>query len=100
MIASGDSMNEADIDGESIEDGDYVIVDSSQKDPQIGDYIVSIMEGSANIKKYGKDSKRKRIVLLSESKSFYPPMYIHERDFSSYFVNGKVIKVIKKLEIE
>lgn len=96
LVASGDSMNKADLDGDTIEEGDYVIIDTSQKSPRNDDYILSIIDGGANIKKFRKDSKRNMVMLLSESTSSYPPIYIHENDYSSYFVNGKVIKVIKK----
>lgn len=100
LIASGDSMDKSNIDGDSIEDGDYVIVDGNRQSPQNGDYVVSIIDGCANIKIFKKDHSRRIISLLSESKNNYPPIFIHERDFSSYFVNGTVIRIIKKPKIK
>jgi SOS-response transcriptional repressor LexA len=99
LIASGNSMNQADIEGENIEDGDYVVIDRENKSVSNGDYILSVIDGSANIKKLQKDKDQQSIVLLSESSGRYEPIYIHEDDFSSYFVNGKVIKVIKKPKV-
>lgn len=100
LIASGDSMDKANIDDESIDDGDYIIVNGDLRNPKNGDYIVSVIDGSANIKKFQKDEERKMIILLSESTTVHDPIYIHEDDFSSYFVNGKVVKVVKKPSIE
>jgi repressor LexA len=96
LIASGNSMNMADIDGESIDDGDYVIVDRDYTSPRNGDYVLSVIDGSANIKRFYKDGRQDMITLLSESSENHDPIFIHESDFSSYFINGKVIKVIKK----
>ncbi|MFA5831787.1 MAG: S24 family peptidase [Candidatus Paceibacterota bacterium] len=96
--ASGNSMNRASIHGKTINDGDYVIAEKTAVPPQNGDYIVSIIEGLANIKRFFTDKKHKQIMLLSESTFKFAPIYIHERDYSEYFVGGKVAEVIKKPE--
>ena len=59
---------------------------------------MSVINGLANIKKYIADTERRRITLISESKSFFPPIYLHEDDLSDYLVNGKVVTVIKSTE--
>lgn len=92
LVAKGDSMNRAQIDGNTIEENDYVVVDSDQRIPHSGDYILSVIDNCANIKKYAR-TKDGNIVLLSESNSNYPPIYIGEDD--QFIVNGKVIQVIK-----
>jgi len=76
LHAEGDSLNKANIYGRSVEDGDYVLVDASNKTPQSGDYIVSIIDGMANIKKFMRDEENQQIVLVSESTKDYPPPYI------------------------
>ena len=91
--ASGNSMNRAKIHGKSIENGDLVIVDPKQKSPSNGDYVLSIIDNVANIKKFSKDTKNKQVVLKSESTEDYPPIYIDPRE--DYYVSGKVIYVIK-----
>jgi len=91
--ADGNSLNKANISGKNIEDGDYVIVDSAEIIPKDGDYIVSIIDGMANIKKYHLDKKNHRIVLLSESTQEYTPIFIHQ--FDDFMINGKVVDVIK-----
>lgn len=92
LIAKGDSMNRAQIDGNTIEENDYVVIDSDQRIPHSGDYILSVIDNCANIKKYAR-TKDGNIALLSESNSNYPPIYIGEDD--QFIVNGKVIQVIK-----
>ncbi len=97
LRADGDSMNNADVYGKKIEDGDYVLIDGRSKDFQSGEYVVSIIDGMANIKKFIKDKDNRQIILISESKDKgkYPPIYIHEDDFSTYRIAGKVVQVLK-----
>ena len=92
----GNSMNKADIGGKNIENGDYVIIDSENISPRDGDYIVSIIDGMANIKKYRLDRKNYRIALLSESTQEYAPIFIHEAD--DFKISGKVVDVVKGLK--
>jgi len=94
--ATGFSMNKANVNGESIDQGDFVIVDSENKNPRSGDYVLSIIDGVANIKKINIDETRKQIVLLPESSKDYSPIYIHAADSDCYYVGGKVLQVIKK----
>ncbi len=94
--ASGHSMNKAHINGECIEDGDYVLVDPTFTSLRNGDYVLSIIDGMANIKRYFKDTDNQRIILLSESSASVSPIFIHRDDMDTYLVNGKVIQVIKK----
>jgi len=92
--AEGNSMNKANINGNNIESGDYVIVDSENTSPRDNDYIVSIIDGMANIKKYRLDTEHSRIALISESTQEYAPIFIHKAD--NFKINGKVVEVIKK----
>ena len=55
--ADGFSMNQAKI-GKSkrnIEPGDYAIVDGDVKAPEDGQYVLSVIDGLANIKKFHLD---------------------------------------------
>lgn len=94
--ASGDSMNKADINGNNIENGDYVVVDSEYKVPKNTDYIVSIIDGLANIKKFYEDKENSQIVLMPESTKKYSPIFIGIDEIDKYTICGKVIQVIKK----
>lgn len=94
--AVGESLNKANIKGNNIEDGDYVVVDCKQQ-PEDGDYVLSIINGAANFKKFFKDDKKKEVRLISESTLDIPPITLHQEEISSsgYLVNGVVVRVVK-----
>lgn len=96
LRAVGSSMNRADVAGESIDDGDYVIVDASNTAPQNGAYVVSTIGGVANIKKIHLDPKNSQVILVSESSQDNPPIYIHHDDLDEYTICGVVAKVLKQ----
>ncbi len=93
--AVGSSMNRASIDGKNISEGDYVIIDKGCPIPQNGDYVLSVIDGLVNIKRFYKDQNNHQIILMSESSQNLAPIYIHEEDFADYMVNGKVIQIMK-----
>lgn len=94
VIAEGDSMNAADIGGKSISEGDYVVVDTQAKNVKNGDYVLSIINGCANIKQLYYNHPNETILLKSRSKvSGYDPIVISSDE--DYLVNGKVVQVIK-----
>lgn len=92
--ADGLSMNKASVKGNLIDDGDYLIVDSSDTNPIDGDIVVSVFDDVANVKRFRWDAENNRVVLVSESSHDFPPIFIHEDD--DYHVVGKVVQVIKK----
>ncbi len=94
LRADGSSMNKANIKGKNIEDGDFVVVDAEQQNPEPEQYIVSVIDDMANIKKFVPDHGNKRIILKSESTKDYLPIFIHEHDRCN--VSGRVVDVIKK----
>jgi len=94
--AVGSSMNKANIDGNSIEDGDHVLIDSNYANPQSKEYVLSVIDDVANIKRFIRE--KDKIILLSESTKDVPPIYIHSED--NYMVNGKVVQVIKKPKMD
>jgi repressor LexA len=94
--AVGDSMNEAQATAnkKAINDGDYAIIDPRAKVPKDGDYVLSVIDGSANIKKFYKDGDQ--IILRSESSRDYPPIVIHKKDYDQkYMIAGEIVGVIK-----
>lgn len=99
LKAVGNSMNRSSINGKSIEDGDYVVIDRRQKNNYQNKYVLSIINGMANIKKFILNSSNNQIILISESSQDYPPIYIHSDDFQSYMINGEITDVIKKPQI-
>ncbi len=92
--ADGSSMNRARINGKSIEDGDYVIIDSQRKDPKTGDVVLAIIDNNATVKRFIDDRQNGQIVLKADSSFDYAPIYLHPDD--SFDINGKAIEVIKK----
>lgn len=99
MRASGSSMNQAMIDDKGINDGDYVIVDPDAKDIVNGSYVLSTIDGLANIKRFYRGIKSNEVILKSESSYEAPPIVLDLQDVD-YLVNGKVIKVIKSSNTE
>jgi repressor LexA len=96
LKVSGPSMNKAKIEGKTISDGDYVVIDSENIVPKNNDIVLSLIDGLANIKRYRIDKKNNQILLMSESTQNFPAIYIHEDD--DFLINGKVVGVIKQPE--
>lgn len=95
LIANGNSMNNTDINGKTIEDGDYVLVEKGTFNPKDDDIVVSVIDGMANIKKYQWDPINNQVLLLSETtEKGHHPLFIHEDD--DFVISGKVVDVIKR----
>jgi len=92
--AVGESMNRARIGNNTIDDGDYVIIDKGRISPKNNEYVLSVIDGMANIKKLIKTDGQ--IVLLSESSHDFPPIYIHADDVDRHLINGVAVKVMKR----
>ncbi len=95
LRAVGPSMNLANVNNKTIEDGDIVLVDGNVRQPSNNMYVLSVIGDAANIKKYVEEGNG-QIALVSESTEDFLPIYIHPEDDSSFFINGKVIDVFKK----
>jgi repressor LexA len=93
LKVDGPSMNMAYVGNKRIEDGDYVIIDSEDREAANDDIVLSVIEGMANIKKYYVDKENNQILLMSESTHDFPAIHIHEND--DFAINGKVVGVIK-----
>lgn len=95
LRVEGDSMNKAKIDGKNLVEGDFVLIDSEYKNPKNGDYVLSVIDGCANLKKFERDIKTGAVRLLSESKNpKHKPIYVSSED--DFMVNGRIISVFKK----
>ncbi len=93
----GDSMNSASIgiDRQKANNNDYVVADARTFVPKTGDYVLSLIEGLANIKKFVDDKENRQIALVSESTQDYPPIIIGEDDGTDYLAQAKVLCVVK-----
>lgn len=65
--ADGSSMNRAVINGKSIEDGDYMIVDNQAVDPRTGDVVLAIIDNKATVKRFIDDRQNGQVVLKADS---------------------------------
>ncbi len=90
----GDSMNQAKIEGQTAEDGDYIIVDSTKRNPVNSSYVIAVVDGLANVKRFVRDNDR--IVLLSESSGNFLPIFVHEDDEREGLISGTVVQVVKQ----
>jgi len=95
LRVEGDSMNKAKIAGKNLKEGDFVLIDSEYKSPKNGDYVLSIIDGCANLKKFRRDEKTKEVMLVSESTNpKHKPIFLSSDD--DFIVNGRILAVIKK----
>lgn len=95
LRVEGDSMNKAKIDGKNLVEGDFVLIDSEYKNPKNGDYVLSVIDGCANLKKFERNNKTAEVMLISESTNQkHKPIYISSED--NFMINGKIISVVKK----
>lgn len=90
----GSSMNRAEINGKKIEDGDYVIVRKDESIPDNNQVVLVIIDGRGTIKRFINDTKNEQVVLKADSSYDYEPIYLHPED--EFFVNGKVVDVVKR----
>lgn len=92
----GPSMNRTNVKGKNVEDGDYIIVDSDNRESKDNAVVLSVIDSMANVKRLRLDRENNQIVLMSESTQDFPPIVIHESD--DYSINGRVVQVIKKFK--
>lgn len=96
LIAAGNSMDRANIGGNTVEDGDYVIVHKADGiQPRDNQYVISRIDEAYNLKRLRTDRLNRRVVLLSESSEPYPPIIIAEEDMEYYAIEGIAIDVVK-----
>lgn len=93
--ASGNSLNRANINGQNVESGDFLIIDRTEISPNDGDYILVVIDDMATTKKFVSDKLNERIALISESTHNYTPIFLHRED--QFTICGKVIEVIKNI---
>lgn len=90
LRAAGDSMNNTNIDGNTIEDGDYVLI-KSQTNANVNDKVVALIDDEATIKVYKKEKDFVALVPQSTNPA-NKPIILHS-DFS---IQGLVKAVFKK----
>jgi SOS-response transcriptional repressor LexA len=91
----GNSMNMAELGGELIEDGDYVVVDRSRQTPHDGEIVIVNNDNVVNIKRISFNYNSGQIKLSSESNEHFDPIYLTATEDFDSFVEGTVIQVLK-----
>ncbi|MEK7494274.1 MAG: transcriptional repressor LexA [Patescibacteria group bacterium] len=90
---SGTSMNKAKVNGKTIQNGDFILVDSTHKHYNNGDKVLVAIDGFATVKTF-RTIDGKNIALLPESSDKkHKPIFLTEDD--DFVINGKVIDVLK-----
>lgn len=98
LRAHGDSMNTANINGNTIENGDFIIVNKAEwGEARDGDYVVSLMGDYANVKRLRVDKEHSRLILMPESTEMYTPIIIAQEDLPYYRIMGTVVDVVKSI---
>lgn len=95
LRVEGDSMNKARINNKNLEEGDFVLIDSEYKNPKNGDYVLSVIDGCANLKKFDRNNRTGEVMLISESTNpKHKPIHVSSNDH--FMINGKILSVVKK----
>jgi SOS regulatory protein LexA len=89
----GDSMNESEIEGKKIDNGDFILVQSDLRNYSHGDKVLAVIDGLATVKIY-KRLGPNRIGLFPESNNpSHQPIFLTNED--DFIINGKVVDVFK-----
>lgn len=89
----GESMNKASKNGVKFSNGNFAVIDPTKTNPDNNAYVLSVINGVCNIKKFQQN--KDGIYLISEStKKIHKPIFISSND--EYMVNGEVVAVIEK----
>jgi len=90
LIIKGDSMNMREIEGKTLKEGHYLVV-QKDSDYEDGDVVLAIVDGSATVKNIKKSEDM--VILYPESNNpIHKPIYLDIN--SNSMINGKVIKVL------
>ncbi len=89
----GNSMNKASKKGTLLTSGNFAVIDPDNTNPDNNTYVLSVIDGLANIKKFQRDTRGIRLVSESTEDTHKP---IHISSSDNYMVNGEVVAVIEK----
>ncbi len=95
LIIKGDSMNMRSIDGKSLEEGHYLVVQKNAE-YEDGDVVVAIVDGCATVKNIKRE--KDLVILYPESSNpIHKPIYLDSN--SNSMINGKVLRVLDNPDI-
>lgn len=96
LRVSGNSMNQAQVDGLAIENGDFVVVDRSKQTPRNNEIVIINNKDLINVKRIILNQEHGQVVLKSESSEVYDPIYLDAAEDADAFVEGTVVQVLKE----
>ncbi|MDD3474929.1 MAG: transcriptional repressor LexA [Candidatus Dojkabacteria bacterium] len=91
LIVKGDSMNQREVDGIKIEEGEYLVVDQDAE-VKDGDVVVAIIDNCATVKNISLKNKDMVVLYPESNNPKHQPIYLDSN--SDFLINGKVIKVL------
>ena len=91
LVVKGDSMDQKDIDGIKIEEGEYLVVDQDAE-VKDGDVVVAIIDNCATVKNISLQNNDMVVLYPESSNPKHQPIYLDSN--SDFLINGKVIKVL------
>ena len=94
MRIDGESMNKASKADVLLANGNFAIIDPTKTNPENNTYVLSVIDGLANIKKFQRDKNGIRLISESTEGIYNKPIHISSSD--EYMVNGEVVAVIEK----
>ncbi len=90
---SGTSMNKAFVEGKTIEDGDFVLVNGDVKEYKTGDKVLVVIDGLATVKTFRSVDGRNIVLLPESTDPKHKAIFLTAED--NFVLNGKVIDVLK-----
>jgi repressor LexA len=90
---SGTSMNKARVNGKTIQNGDFILVDASYKHYNTGDRVLVVIDGLATVKTFRTVDGRNIALLPESTDKKHQPIFLTPED--DFVINGKVIDVLK-----
>jgi hypothetical protein len=98
FIAKGQGLVKCNLGGNNVEPNDYVLVDTGQKAPNEGCYIVFKVNEGFELKKYALMREEKSVAyLLSDAEGLLPPMIVGREELAGSII-GTAVQVIKRFE--
>jgi SOS-response transcriptional repressor LexA len=95
LRVSGNSMNQAQLYGATIENDDYIVIDRSKRTPRNGEIVVVDSDNCVNVKRIVFDYDHEQVALMSESTEHFDPIFLSANDNVDAFVEGTVVQVVK-----
>ncbi len=90
---SGTSMNRAKVNGKTIQNGDFILVDSDVKEYKSGDRVLVVIDGLATVKTYRSVDGRTIALMPESTDKRHQPIFLTPDD--NFVINGRVVDVLK-----